>query len=295
MSYQNKYIKYKNKYLDLKNQIGGSTINDTRSAAAHDVESTCSICLNPFNNTDRKPVGLHDTINDKNITTSPEHFICTRCYHTNKFSVCPTCRDPIDPENTKIYDYDINTHRIANPLVSIPYNKNYVLPQYSSCSFCLDPYNNTDRKPVGLHKHKKGKESNQHFVCLKCYKIHTAISIRTQCVVCGLKIIDLEAKIYNYDIDKQIIIIAEPGEFVLERVEKSFKRRDGKRITDGGGRGSAVDYLYSEYTFLCTCGNPNINCPCINNINNQEKKKKSLTKKEFDESKLHHHRDKITD
>ena len=300
MSYQNKYIKYKNKYLDLKNQIGGTAINDNRSAAAHDVESTCSICLGSYNNTDRKPVGLHGTINAENITTSGEHFICTRCYHTNHDELsrqCPGCRVPIEPKNVKIYDYDINTHRIANPLVSIPYNKDYILPSNSLCSLCSNPYNNEDKKPVGLHDQINFKKvvysSDQHFVCLECYNknILDPRSVRKVCVLCKLKIVELDAKIYNYNIEDNIVS-DESLEFVLKRVEKFFKRINAKGIRDSGGT-EIYDQKYSHFSFVCTCNKPAPNCPCINIIT-RHKLIEKLDKKNFDKLNVYQHQTEIT-
>ena len=300
MSYQNKYIKYKNKYLDLKNQIGGTAINDNRSAAAHDVESTCSICLGSYNNTDRKPVGLHGTINAENITTSGEHFICTRCYHTNHDELsrqCPGCRVPIVPKNVKIYDYDINTHRIANPLVSIPYNKDYVLPSNSSCSLCLQEYNNTTKKPVGLHDQINFKKvvhsSDQHFVCLECFNKNVwgargvLSQVRRQCVVCKDPIVELEAKIYNYNIEDKIVSDESLG-FAVNPVIKFFKRIDDKGSRESGfgggnsGRPEEYDHKYTHYSFLCTCNSPKPNCPCIDIISRHKLINKKLKKEDYD-------------
>ena len=287
MSYQNKYIKYKNKYLDLKNQIGGSTINDT-------IESTCAICLFPFNNNDRKPVGLHDIIDSRNITTSLEHFICTRCYHTNHDTLskkCPGCREAIvEPE--KIYDYDINTHRIADPLVFIPYNKNYVLPSNSSCSLCAESYDNENKKPVGLHdkiNYKKVQfSSDQHFVCLECYNknISDPRGVRKECVACKQKIVDFEAKIYNYNIEDKIVSDEDPLGFVLKRVTKFFKRIDSKGIREsgfGGGNSGGTEIYeikYKHFSFDCTCNNPNPECNCIN-ITKKHKLIKKLSEYEY--------------
>jgi hypothetical protein len=117
MSYQNKYLKYKNKYLDLKNQIGGSTINSSA-----DIPS-CSVCLDEFNNTDRKPVALHDRIDATNVETSTEHFVCLRCYNIPEIknrTTCMGCNKTIFQFMAKICNYDTDKHMIATPFVSVP-------------------------------------------------------------------------------------------------------------------------------------------------------------------------------
>ena len=117
MSYQNKYLKYKNKYLDLKNQIGGSTINSSVDTPS------CSVCFDEFNNTDRKPVALHNRINATNVETSTEHFVCLMCYNIPEIKnrlKCMGCMDTIDKMDAKICNYDTDNHRIATPFVSVP-------------------------------------------------------------------------------------------------------------------------------------------------------------------------------
>jgi hypothetical protein len=129
MSYQNKYLKYKNKYLDLKNQIGGSTINN--SSTDTDAPS-CSVCLIEFNNTDRKPVALHNTINATNVETSTEHFVCLMCYNMPEIKnrlTCMGCNDSINKHNAKICNYDTDKHRIATPFVSVPVIPPYIYPR----------------------------------------------------------------------------------------------------------------------------------------------------------------------
>ena len=306
MSYQNKYIKYKNKYLDLKNQIGGSTINDARSASSKDVESICGFCLESFNNIDRKPVGLHGTINSGNITTSPEHFVCTRCYHYNHDTLSKKCPGGcgiaiVIPE--KIYDYDINTHRIAKPLSFILYNEHYILPSNSSCSLCAELYNNEDKKPVGLHDKLNYKKvlfsSDQHFVCLKCYNknISDPQGVRKKCVVCKQKIVDFDAQIYNYNIEDKIVSDEKLG-FVL--VKKFFKRIDAKCSRESGcgggnsGRPEIYDPEYKHFQFVCTCNNPNPKCDCINNTTTHKLINKKLNKEDYDKLDVHESLPNIT-
>jgi hypothetical protein len=119
MSYQNKYLKYKNKYLDLKKQIGGSLINNNKPV--NEPIPECPICMLPFNNTNKRPVGLHNIINIDNVNTSLEHFYCLECYNNPELSKkqCATCRQPIVPGN-RIYDYNETTHLISSGVPAAP-------------------------------------------------------------------------------------------------------------------------------------------------------------------------------
>jgi hypothetical protein len=97
MDYKKGYMKYKQKYLNLKKQMGGTIINEQNVN-----RRICNTCDNQFNNTNRKPVGLHETIDcigpggNSSIT---EHFICLECYNIARDNNQLVCRDCIINNN----------------------------------------------------------------------------------------------------------------------------------------------------------------------------------------------------
>ena len=70
-----KYLKYKKKYLKLKAQSGGSTIK------FDDEIPICSICLDEFNNTNKRPVALHNLVTAEATNSTNEHYVCLECYN----------------------------------------------------------------------------------------------------------------------------------------------------------------------------------------------------------------------
>ena len=138
MSYQNKYLKYKNKYLDLKKQIGGSLINNDKPP--NELIPECIICMESFNNTNRRPVGLHNIINRDNVNTSLEHFYCLECYNKPELNKenCATCRQPILPGN-RIYDYNETTHLISTgvPVAQVAQVAQVARPPITLTTNCL--------------------------------------------------------------------------------------------------------------------------------------------------------------
>jgi Leucine-rich repeat (LRR) protein len=68
------------------------------------IEDTCSICTEEYNNTDRRPVGLHniEEIVKKNHTKI--HFVCYSCIFKLTKQECPICRVKIQRPTSYTYE-----------------------------------------------------------------------------------------------------------------------------------------------------------------------------------------------
>ena len=102
---KHKYDKYKKKYKNYISE-GGVVLNTPEEKV------NCNICLQEFNNHNRKPVSLHRgtiPISKNTLNTSNDHFICYECYkdhYKDGDMSCPDCRRQLNNLDIIIFDYD---------------------------------------------------------------------------------------------------------------------------------------------------------------------------------------------
>ena len=129
LKYKNKYLKYKNKYLTLK---GGAVISPPDPNNKFSEKPTCSICLEFYNDNNKRPLLLHGSTSTTDLYSSTNHYICVECFNSPGWvwKKCPSCQKVL---GDTFYVFRYNTEKgLLIPLFDTIYNTPDIPDEYLS-------------------------------------------------------------------------------------------------------------------------------------------------------------------